>query len=144
MSNDQTEIREVIERRAATLQTGDVKALLAYSAPQVVEFSLAPPLRQQTDAQDPAPVERWLAAFEAAPRREVTELEIAAAGDVAYATSLDCMTATPKGAPAGFRLWFRVTLGLRKIDGRWLVTHEHSSVPFEMDGSLRASVDLTP
>jgi ketosteroid isomerase-like protein len=41
-------------------------------------------------------------------------------------------------------MWFRVTLGLRRIDGKWLVTHEHSSVPFYMDGSLRAAVDLNP
>ena len=50
----------------------------------------------------------------------------------------------PRGASESFTLWFRVTLGLRKIDGRWLVTHEHESVPFEMDGSFRASIGLRP
>jgi len=78
------------------------------------------------------------------PRREVTRLEITAGGDVAFATSIDRLSATPKGMSEGFTLWFRVTLGLRKVDGRWLVTHEHESVPFEMDGSLRASVGLEP
>lgn len=140
----ENEIREVIEGRAATLETGDVKALLAYYAPHVVEFSLAPPLRQQTDAQDPEPMERWMATFEAPPKRAVTELEIAVGSDVAYATSLDCLTATPKGMPDSFHLWYRVTLGLRRIDGRWLITHEHESVPFAMDGSFRASIDLQP
>jgi ketosteroid isomerase-like protein len=24
---------------------------------------------------------------------------------------------------------FRLTVGLRKIDGRWVVTHEHHSIP---------------
>jgi ketosteroid isomerase-like protein len=144
MPDDKNEIRRVIEGRAAILQTGDVKALLAHYAPRVVEFSLAPPLRQQTDAQDPEPVERWLATFEAPPKREVTELEIAVGGDVAYATSIDCLTATPKGTPDSFSLWYRVTLGLRKVDGRWLITHEHESVPFEMDGSFKASIDLKP
>jgi ketosteroid isomerase-like protein len=143
MANE-SEIREVIEGKAATLRTGDVKALLAHYAPQVVEFSLAPPLRQPYDAQDPAPVEGWIATFEAPPQRAVTQLEIVADGDVAYATSIDCLTGTPKGATESFSLWYRVTLGLRKIDGRWLVTHEHESVPFEMDGSFRASVDLKP
>lgn len=141
---DEVEIRKVVEGKAAALRTGDVKALLAYFADEVVEFSLAPPLRQPHDAQDPAPIERWLATFEEPPVREVTRLEIAVSGDVAFTTSLDSMTATPKGAPAGFTLWFRVTLGLRKIDGRWLVVHEHESVPFEMDGSFRASIGLQP
>jgi ketosteroid isomerase-like protein len=38
----------------------------------------------------------------------------------------------------------RATVGLRRIGGRWQVTHEHSSVPFYMDGSYRAAVDLQP
>ena len=32
----------------------------------------------------------------------------------------------------------------RKIDDTWLVTHKHASVPFYMDGSYRAAVDLKP
>ena len=141
---DEVEIREVVEGKAAALSNGDVKAMLAYYSSEVVEFSLAPPLRQLTDAQDPAPVERWLATFDGPPRREVTRLEVTAGGNVAFATSIDRLSATPKGMAEGLTLWYRVTLGLRKIDGRWLVTHEHESVPFEMDGSFRASVGLEP
>lgn len=55
-----------------------------------------------------------------------------------------------RNAPAAFEkglgthhLWVRVTAGLRKIKGRWIVVHEHVSTPFYMDGSLRAAVDLT-
>jgi ketosteroid isomerase-like protein len=139
-----SDIRSVIEGKAAALETGDVKAMLAYYAPEVVQFSLAPPLRQTHDARDPGPVQQWIATFEVPPRREVTQLEIVEGGDVAYATSIDCLTATPKGMTEPFHLWYRVSLGLRKIDGRWLVTHEHESVPFEMDGSFRASVGLQP
>ncbi|WP_433086514.1 nuclear transport factor 2 family protein [Dactylosporangium sp. CA-052675] len=138
------EIRDVIEGKAALLETGDARAIMAYYAPSYVEYTLAPPLRQPGDGRDPAPLESWMATFEAPPRREVTRLEITADGDVAFATSLDRLSAVPRGSAEGFSLWFRVTLGLRRIDGRWLVTHEHESVPFEMDGSLRASVGLTP
>ncbi|WP_067502285.1 nuclear transport factor 2 family protein [Actinoplanes sp. TFC3] len=137
------EIRNIVERKAALLETGDTTAIMAYYAPSYVEYSLAPPLRQPGNGGDPAPLEKWMATFEAPPRREVTRLEITQDGDVAFATSLDCLSAVPRGAAEGFRLC-RVTLGLRRIDGRWLVAHEHESVPFEMDGSLRASVGLTP
>lgn len=138
------EIREVIEGKAALLQKGDAKAILAYYAPSYVEYTLAPPLRQPGDGRNPAPLEAWMATFETPPRREVTQLEITTDGDVAFATSLDCLTAVPRGATEPFSLWFRVTLGLRRAGGRWLVTHEHESVPFEMDGSFRASTGLTP
>jgi ketosteroid isomerase-like protein len=69
---------------------------------------------------------------------------VTADGDVAFATSLDAMTAVPKGGSEEFTLWYRTTLGLRRIDGRWLITHEHNSVPFLMDGSFRAAVGLEP
>ena len=141
---DADQIRDVIEGRAAVLKTGDVRTLLSYYAPEVVQFSLAPPLQQPLDGRDPEPLERWIATFEAPPTREVTQLRITADGDVAFASSIDSVAATPKGMTEGFRLWYRVTLGLRRIDGRWLITHEHQSVPFEMDGSFRASVDLHP
>ena len=138
------EIRDVIETKAALLQEGDAKAIMSYYAPSFVEYTLAPPLRQPGNGRDPAPLRAWMATFEAPPRREVTQLEITTDGDVAFATSLDCLTAVPRGSTESFSLWFRVTLGLRRIDGRWLVTHEHESVPFEMDGSNQASIGLTP
>jgi PhnB protein len=42
------------------------------------------------------------------------------------------------------RLWFRRTLGLRKFGREWKIVHEHESVPFHMDGSLTAAIDLQP
>jgi ketosteroid isomerase-like protein len=38
----------------------------------------------------------------------------------------------------------RATIGFAKKDGGWKVTHEHFSVPFYMDGSDKAAVDLKP
>jgi ketosteroid isomerase-like protein len=38
----------------------------------------------------------------------------------------------------------RSTIGLRKIDGQWRITHQHNSTPFYMDGSDKAPPDLQP
>jgi ketosteroid isomerase-like protein len=137
-------IREVIENRYDRLAAGDVKGMLESYAPDVIQYNLAPPLGGVVDGHDVAPTEQWMAGFAAPPRRAVTQLEIVADGDVAFATSIDSMTATPKGASSSFTMWYRVTLGLRRIDGQWLIVHEHESVPFYMDGSFRAAVDLKP
>jgi hypothetical protein len=40
-------------------------------------------------------------------------------------------------------LGFTVSLGEHGA-GRWMVTHEHVSVPIYMDGSVKAAVDLKP
>jgi ketosteroid isomerase-like protein len=41
-------------------------------------------------------------------------------------------------------VWVRATTCFRKIDGEWIIVHEHASVPLYMEGSNRASIDLTP
>jgi ketosteroid isomerase-like protein len=138
------EIQEVIEARYDRLAAGDLDGMLAAYAPKVVRFDLAPPLGAWTDGPDVEPLAAWVATFEAPPRRRVTRLEITASDDVAFTTSVDSMTATPQGSDSSFTMWYRVTLGLRRIDGRWLIVHEHESVPFYMDGSFRAAVDLQP
>jgi PhnB protein len=38
----------------------------------------------------------------------------------------------------------RMTMILERVNGAWKVVHEHSSVPFYMDGSLRPAFDLKP
>jgi ketosteroid isomerase-like protein len=138
------DIQEIIEARYDRLAAGDVAGMLTSYAPKVVQFNLAPPLGGWTDGNDPVPLEQWMATFEAPPRRRVTQLEVTASDDVAFATSLDSMTAIPKGSDSSFTMWYRVTLGLSRFDGQWLIVHEHVSVPFYMDGSFRAAVDLKP
>jgi ketosteroid isomerase-like protein len=41
-------------------------------------------------------------------------------------------------------LWFRHTVCFRKVDGTWKIVHFHESVPFYMDGSYKAAIDLKP
>jgi ketosteroid isomerase-like protein len=41
-------------------------------------------------------------------------------------------------------MWYRTTMCLQKASGRWRIACDHSSVPFYMDGSYRAAVDLKP
>jgi ketosteroid isomerase-like protein len=143
-SMDTSDIRQVVLERAAAVGAKDAKAMVAHNASTIVEYNLAPPLRQPSAGRDVASVEKWLATFQGPMSMEVRDLEVTAEGSVAFCTSLNRLTATPVGETESFALWFRVTLGLRKIDGRWQVVHEHESVPFEMDGSFLAAVSLEP
>ena len=141
---DEDLIRELVQARAEALGAKDAKAMVAAYAAESVEFTLAPPLQQPSDARNTAPVEQWLAGFSGPMSMEIRDLQVTAGENVAFCTSLNCLTAIPVGSEESFSLWFRSTLGLRKLDGEWQVVHNHESVPFEMDGSLRASVGLRP
>ncbi len=144
MTNDEKQIRDLVEAKAAALRAKDPNGMTAAYAEHVVLYDLAPPLRQSADALGTAEVERWLATFTGPMDCELRDLEVTVGGDVAFCTGLKRLTATPAGTDEPFDLWHRVTLGLRKVDGRWQIVHEHESVPFEMDGSMLASLHLKP
>jgi ketosteroid isomerase-like protein len=40
-------------------------------------------------------------------------------------------------------MWMRTTMFYRKVAGEWRITHEHVSVPFDMQ-SFKALLDLNP
>ena len=118
---------------------------VAQLAADAVSFDLAPPLMHSgPELLDPDTVRSWFAGFEGPLGYDTTDLTVTVGGDVAFCSSLNRLSATPVGTTDHFELWFRSTTGLRKIDGRWLVTHEHTSTPFYMDGSFRAATDLEP
>jgi PhnB protein len=41
-------------------------------------------------------------------------------------------------------VWVRCTGGFRRDGDAWQIAHQHTSVPFYMDGSFKAAVDLKP
>ena len=59
---------------------------------------------------------------------EIVSLDVTAGDDVAFATALlRCGTEEELRKDPDNRL--RLTIGLRKEDGRWVVSHEHHSFP---------------
>lgn len=144
-TTDEQQIRRLISDRVNAMKSADVAASVARLATEAVRFGLAPPLVVRgPEVRDMNGLQAWFDTFDGAPDYEVRDLEVAVGGDVAFCHSLNRLTATPKGQPEPFTLWLRATIGLRRIDERWEVVHEHESTPFYMDGSFRACVDLEP
>lgn len=133
----------VLDERHAAIGAGDAARALATCAPEVVVFSLAPPLVQPAATREEAVagLGAWIASFSAPPRLAHREPTVHVDGDLALVQALTSMSGEKGGE---FTLWFRSTYGLRRTGGRWLIVHQHESVPFRMDGSFLASVDLEP
>lgn len=142
---DETSIRELLAGQVAAMRARDAERLVARYAPGAVTFSLAPPLWNVPEVVlDVAGLRAWLDTFDGPIDYEIRDLVVEAGADVAFCYSLNRLSAVPKGMAEGFDLWFRSTVCLRKVAGEWLVSHEHTSTPFYMDGSTRAAVDLKP
>ncbi len=143
MGSSNDEIQAVITAAVPAMRDKDAKAVIGRYTQDVVKFDLAPPLgRYGEDARDIARQQGWFDKFDGPVDFEVTELAVHANGEMAWAHSLNRMSATSNGFT--FEMWYRATYGLRKTEKGWLIAHEHSSTPFYMDGSLRAATDLKP
>lgn len=126
---DDDVITALLHRWVDAVHTGDLDTVLADHAPDIVMFDVPPPddgVRGLAAYRQTWPPffdwQRSGASF------EITELHVSAGDDVAFAYALlRCGTADELDAHPGHRL--RLTVGLRKVDGRWTVTHEHHSFP---------------
>jgi ketosteroid isomerase-like protein len=133
-------IKQAILGRNAALHDKNAAGVMASGAPGLVSYSLAPPLEETAGK---AGLEAWFATWEGPIGHELRDLRIVAGDEVAFAHGLVHMTGRKTDGEA-VDLWFRQTVGLRMLGGDWKIVHEHASVPFYMDGSFKAAIDLQP
>jgi uncharacterized protein (TIGR02246 family) len=139
-STSEPEIRRLIEDRVKAIHEKDVNAVVAEYAPDVVMFNLAPPL--QTKGVDKKGIEKWFSGYQGAIDCEIRDLSISTGDDVAFCHYLYRITGTMTNGKKE-DMWVRATLCFRKIEGKWLITHEHDSEPFDMQ-TFKALLDLKP
>ena len=111
-------------------------------APEVVSFDLGPPLQHGGGG---AFVKRWqelLGSYQTPIDYEVRDLTITAGEETAFSHSLNNIGGTMKNGQKMNR-WLRWTACYRKTNGRWLIVHEHVSVPADVR-SGKAVLDLKP
>jgi ketosteroid isomerase-like protein len=126
---DEQQIRDLIERWATAVHVGDMGTVLTGHAADIVMFDVPPP--QQGVRGIDAYRHSWPGFFEwqrSGALFEIESLEVTAGADVAFAFALlRCGTPEQFERVPDERL--RLTIGLRKVGGRWTVTHEHHSFP---------------
>ena len=129
MPNADDEIKNLIEDWARAVHDGNIDKVLANHADDIVMFDVPPPQLgvRGLDAYR----ETWPPFFEwqaSGAVFEIVELDITAGTDVAYAYALlRCGSQQELAEHPDNRL--RLTVGLRREHGRWVVAHEHHSFP---------------
>ncbi|WP_119303486.1 YybH family protein [Dongia deserti] len=143
-SSLEAEISKVIERQAQGIHDKDAKAAVSHYAANAVIFDLAPPLRNaSTGPALEQSLNDWFATWQGPIGYETRDFSITANDDVAFGHGFVRITGTKVDGEHN-DLWVRQSLGFRKINGAWKIAHDHTSVPFYMDGSYKAAVDLKP
>ena len=137
-------IRRVLNRWEKAFRAKDLDAVMRVygSASSVVAFDIAPPLQILGHANYRKSYETFFAMYEGPLDVEVRDVQITASGDVAFVHALERVGGTLKGGQKS-DLWIRVTSGLRRINGEWLIVHDHVSVPADFETG-KALLDLKP
>jgi len=126
-----TEIRELVQRWADAVHRGDIEAVVADHAEDIVMFDVPPP--QEGVRGMAAYRDCWPPFFDfqsSGGSFDILELQVTAGAEVAYAFAL-LRCDTPDGRRDRPDRRLRLTLGLRREDDRWVVAHEHHSFPLE-------------
>ena len=125
--DNENEIRKLVDSWAAAVSEKDIDAIMKHYSEDVVVFDVPPPLQETGRDAYRKHWEDWLKMFDGPLNCEFKDMHITTGDDVAFLHTLTRVSEKKSGPDSGS--WVRVTVGYRKIDGNWIATHEHVSVP---------------
>ena len=142
MTIAEDELRAVVEERVRAVHAKDPVPLAARQAADVVTFDVLPPLAARGSAAVREKTRAWFDAYAGDIGYEVRNLQVTAGDDVGFCSFVYRVSGT-LAAGGEVDMWVRATLGCRRVDGRWLIVHDHESVPFD-PATGAAVIDASP
>ena len=131
-------ISEHLESGAQAIRAKDLDSLMSHYAPDCVVFDLMPLQTLGRDAYRKN-FESWFGSVEGSIEFEIRDLTVEAREDIGvahYTSRVSCTRLT--GERPDYEV--RVTAVLRTRNSRWLITHEHGSLPFAGPEALQAAL----
>ena len=141
-TKDKADILAVIDGMAKARYDKNARAIAAPYASNAAIFNLAPPLVHR--GIDIAETQAWLDTWDGPIKIEPRDFHVTVAGDIAFCHGYMRMDGNKKGVDQHVSFLMRETLCMERDGDTWRIVHEHTSVPFYMDGSLRPAFDLQP
>lgn len=141
-ATDEVQIRSIIEDRVKAIFDKNINKLLSNHAPGILSFDVLNPLQYKGLDSITERADKWFSSYQSTIGYEVRDLTVTTGGEVAFCHYLYRVSGTLKDGNK-VNMWVRATICLRKIDGKWLIKHEHQSVPFDVETG-KASLNLEP
>ena len=139
---DEVQIRALIANKIEAVRAKNVDEAVSNYAPDVLSFDVVDPLRYFGAEAIRKRLEEWFSSFQGSIGLEIRDLSITVGEALAFSHCLNHVSATTTDGRK-LDMWWRETACYRKIEGKWLITHQHSSVPFDVETG-KASLDLKP
>ena len=135
-------IRQRVEELASAFRAKDIEAIMSLYAADIVSFDIGPPLRYVGVEEKRRAWREAFAAYVGSVSYEVREADVTMNAELAFVHSLNHVSGTLAGGQIS-GMWLRWTVCFRRIDGVWLIVHDHVSVPADLQRA-HALVNLTP
>ena len=139
---DEADNRRRVDKLAEAVRAADLEAVMSNYAPDLVTFDIVPPLQKVGAAGKRT---NWMDVFTTYQRPlgyEIRDLSITVGDDVAFGYSLNRLSGALKNGNK-VEQWLRWTACFRKLDGIWLIVHDHVSVPTDF-ATGKALLELRP
>jgi ketosteroid isomerase-like protein len=135
-------LRKLIDDRLKALHDKDINALLSNHAPDILSFDVINPLQYVGADTVRERAEKWFSSFQSSIGYEIRDLSITIGETVAFCHYLYHVSGTLIDG-GNVEMWVRATVCFSKIDNKWVIMHEHQSVPFDSETG-KALLNLKP
>ncbi|MEU1726197.1 YybH family protein [Actinomadura sp. ATCC 39365] len=136
MTSSDSEFRAFLASRVDAAQVKDIDLLMTHYSEDIVYYDVVPPLQFAGSDEVRRNFVRWFDGYDGPISLETHELKVSVSGDVAFAHMLH-LDSGKRTNGLETSIWVRSTVGCRRSNGKWLITHEHISLPINME-SLQA------
>ena len=133
-ARDQADIKALEDRFMTAFRAKDVNAIMACYVPDdtLVVFDTTPPREYVGAAAYRKDFQDFFSNVDGPLDATISDLEvITGGGSVAYSHSIQYVASTDKTGKHT-SVTVRVTDAYKRINGQWLISHEHVSVPVDM------------
>lgn len=139
---NEAEILELMNNRVKAVNAKDIDRLMLNYAPDVLSFDAINQLHLTGSNAIRKRAEEWFSLYQGDIGCELRDLHIRTGDNVAFCHCLNRISGTTTDGNQ-VNMWVRTTVCFSKIDGKWMIMHEHTSVPFDVK-SGKAMLNAMP
>jgi ketosteroid isomerase-like protein len=130
MASNESEVRALLDSRVDACEAKDIERLMSLYSPGIAYYDVIPPLQFTGTDEVRHNFVRWFDEYDGPIGLETHGLTIATSADVAFAYMLHLDTGVLKNGLER-AIWVRSTVCCRRSRDKWLITHEHISLPLD-------------
>jgi ketosteroid isomerase-like protein len=137
------EVYQTLESFAEAIREGDINHIMSFYSDDIIAYDMMPPLEfEGKDKYQKSWQECFTNYFKFPVNFNYEKQKFTIDGDVAFTHALVHMSGEQKNGEEKVDMWMRNTTCLKKFGDKWLITHEHNSIP--LDNEMKGVTNLHP